>query len=152
MKGSSLVGNPRFAFELFMCILKVNDYQFLDRSYVSYSIFIPPWVLPLYSHMYSFSYSELHCTPILLSYSFCLPLMLWVHLLHKTCWVNSSLGSPDWTVRPNAFTVHVVPARIMQHLEWGRTNILESLSSTYLSFALSHPPYSFFFNLLSFSL
>ena len=25
-----------------------------------------------------------------------------------------SLGSPDWTVRLNAYTVHVVPDRIMQ--------------------------------------
>ena len=37
-----------------------------------------------------------------------------LNLLHKTCWVDSALGSQDWTVRVNTFTVHVVPARIMQ--------------------------------------
>ena len=36
-----------------------------------------------------------------------------LHLLHKTCWVDSTLGSPDWTVRLNAYTVHAVPAWIM---------------------------------------
>ena len=37
-----------------------------------------------------------------------------LHLLHKTyIWVYSTLGSPDWVVRLNVFTVHVVPARIM---------------------------------------
>ena len=42
-------------------------------------------------------------------------------LLHKTCWVGTTLGSPDWTVRVNACTVHIVPARIMQLLEWSLT-------------------------------
>ena len=39
-----------------------------------------------------------------------------LHLLHKTCQVDSKLGSPDLTVRLNANvsnTIHVVPARIM---------------------------------------
>ena len=68
-------------------------------------------------------------------------------------WYIKRAGSTlHWTKRLNACPVHVVPARIMQHLEWGRTNILESLSYSYLSFALSNPPYSFFVNLLSFSL
>ena len=40
-------------------------------------------------------------------------------LLHKTCWVDSTLGSPNWTVRLKACTVHVLPARIMQLLDWG---------------------------------
>ena len=38
-----------------------------------------------------------------------------LHLMHKTCWIDSTLGSPDWTVRLNAYTVHDVPARI-KHL------------------------------------
>ena len=42
-----------------------------------------------------------------------------LHLLHKTCWVDSTVGRSDWTVRVNAFTVHLVPARIMQLLEGG---------------------------------
>ena len=42
-----------------------------------------------------------------------------LHLLHETCWVDSTLGSPDWTVRLNAYTLHVVPAGIMQYLDWG---------------------------------
>ena len=42
-------------------------------------------------------------------------------LLHKTCWVNSTLGSSDWTVRVYSRTVHIVPARIMQLLEWSLT-------------------------------
>ena len=32
-----------------------------------------------------------------------------------------TLGSPDWTVQVNSCTVHLVPARIMQLLEWGNT-------------------------------
>ena len=27
-----------------------------------------------------------------------------LHLLHKTCWVELSLGSLDWSVRVNAYT------------------------------------------------
>ena len=34
--------------------------------------------------------------------------------MHKTIWVDSTLGSPDWTVLMNAYTVHVVPDWIMQ--------------------------------------
>ena len=39
-------------------------------------------------------------------------------MLHKTCWVDTTLGSPEWTVRVIAihYTVHVVPARSMQIL------------------------------------
>ena len=40
-----------------------------------------------------------------------------VHLWHKTCWVNSTLGSPDWTVRVNACTAQ---AWIIQLLECGK--------------------------------
>ena len=40
-----------------------------------------------------------------------------LHLLHKTCTLD--VGNPDWTVRLNANTVHVIPARIMLHLNWG---------------------------------
>ena len=29
------------------------------------------------------------------------------HLLQKTCWVDFTLGSPDWTVRVNASTVRI---------------------------------------------
>ena len=29
-----------------------------------------------------------------------------LHLWHKTCWVDSTLGSPDWTVRLNACTLY----------------------------------------------
>ena len=28
-------------------------------------------------------------------------------------WIDSTLDSPDWTIRLNACTVHAVPARIM---------------------------------------
>ena len=28
-----------------------------------------------------------------------------LYLLHKTCWVDSTLGSPDWTVGLNAYAV-----------------------------------------------
>lgn len=42
-----------------------------------------------------------------------------LHLLIKTCWVDSTLGSRDCTVRLNAYTFHVVPAQIMLLLEWG---------------------------------
>ena len=37
-------------------------------------------------------------------------------MLHKTCWVDTTLGSPEWTVRVIVihYTVHVVPARSMQ--------------------------------------
>ena len=34
--------------------------------------------------------------------------------LHQTYWVDFTAGSPDWTVRLYKFTVHAVPARIMQ--------------------------------------
>ena len=37
--------------------------------------------------------------------------------LNKICWVYTTLGSPDWTVSLNVYTVHVVPARIMQPSE-----------------------------------
>ena len=40
-------------------------------------------------------------------------------MFHTTCWVDITLDSPAWTVRLIACTVHVVPARIMQLLEWG---------------------------------
>ena len=40
-----------------------------------------------------------------------------LHLWHKTCWVNSTLGSPDWTVRVNACTAQ---AWIIQLLECGK--------------------------------
>ena len=40
-----------------------------------------------------------------------------LHLLHKTCLVDSTLGSPDWIVRVNEYILHVVPALIMQLLE-----------------------------------
>ena len=33
-----------------------------------------------------------------------------LHLLHKPCWVDFALGSPDWTVLLNAYTVHTWPA------------------------------------------
>ena len=43
-----------------------------------------------------------------------------LQLFHKTCWVSSTCtGQPDWTVQLNAYTVRVVPARIMQLLGWG---------------------------------
>ena len=50
-----------------------------------------------------------------------------LHLWHKTCGVDFTPGSLDWTVRLNAFTVHVVPARIKQLLEWGEPAIYFSL-------------------------
>ena len=40
-----------------------------------------------------------------------------LHLWHKTCWVNSTLGSPDWTVRVNVCTAQ---AWIIQLLECGK--------------------------------
>ena len=35
-----------------------------------------------------------------------------LHLLHKTSWVEFTLGSPDWTVQLDYATVHGVPARM----------------------------------------
>ena len=35
----------------------------------------------------------------------------------QATFVAFQLGSPDWTVRLNTYTVHIVPARIMQQLE-----------------------------------
>ena len=29
-----------------------------------------------------------------------------LHLLHTTCWVDPTMGSPDWMVRLNANTLH----------------------------------------------
>ena len=52
-----------------------------------------------------------------------------LYFLHKTCWVDSTLGSPDWTVRLNACTVHVVPARIMQLLWCWQFSLLFCLYS-----------------------
>ena len=40
-----------------------------------------------------------------------------LHLLRKTCWIDPTLGSPDLTVRLNAYTLYSAPARIMQNLE-----------------------------------
>ena len=45
-----------------------------------------------------------------------------LHLLHKTCWVDFTVGSPDGTVRVNAYTVHFVTVRIMQIVQWGVSN------------------------------
>ena len=42
-----------------------------------------------------------------------------LHLLRETRWDDFTLGSHDWTVRLNTYTVHDVPARIMQLLEGG---------------------------------
>ena len=39
-------------------------------------------------------------------------------MIHKTCWVDCTLCTPDWTVQLNAFTLHVVLAQIMQRLDW----------------------------------
>ena len=36
-----------------------------------------------------------------------------LHLLHKACWINSTLGSMMYMY------VYVVPARIMHILDWG---------------------------------
>ena len=41
-------------------------------------------------------------------------------MLHKKACVDSTLGSPDWTVRGNEYTVHVVPPGSLQPLKWGR--------------------------------
>lgn len=38
----------------------------------------------------------------------------------KTCWVDTTLGSPNWTVSTECYTVHVIPSsRIIQILDWG---------------------------------
>ena len=43
-----------------------------------------------------------------------------LHLLHKLCWFDLTLSSHDWTVWVYMhYIVHVVPAQIMQLLEWG---------------------------------
>ena len=47
-----------------------------------------------------------------------------LHLLHKTCRVDLTPGSADWTVRLNIYTVNVVPARIIQLLDWGESTPL----------------------------
>ena len=56
-----------------------------------------------------------------------------LNLLHKTCWGDFTLGSPDWTVRLNAITVHVVPARVMQLLEWCDLFVLEIKGGTFFN-------------------
>ena len=38
-------------------------------------------------------------------------------MLHKSCCADSTLDSPGWTVQLNAYTVHVVPDRIMKRIE-----------------------------------
>ena len=38
---------------------------------------------------------SLHCDPVRL------------HLLRKTCWIDSTLGSPGLTVRLNAYTLYI---------------------------------------------
>ena len=42
-----------------------------------------------------------------------------LHFLNKTYRVDFTLGSPDWTVQQDVCTEHVLPARILQLLEWG---------------------------------
>ena len=43
-----------------------------------------------------------------------------VYFALKSCQATFvTLGSPDWTERLNSYTVHAVPARIMQFFEWG---------------------------------
>ena len=44
-----------------------------------------------------------------------------LQLMHKTCWVDFTLGSPDWMVRLNAYTLYNASllAWIMKLLEWG---------------------------------
>ena len=50
-----------------------------------------------------------------------------LQLLHNTRSIDFTLGAPDMTVQLNAYTVHVVPARIMQLLEWCDQNLTEFL-------------------------
>ena len=47
-------------------------------------------------------------------------LLGYICCIKRAAWVDYTLGcEPGWTVRRTAFTVLVVPARIMQVLDWG---------------------------------
>ena len=59
-------------------------------------------VILVYSAIYCFFAYKSHCD------------LARLHSLHKTFYVDFTLGSPDWTVQLNAYTVNVVPARIKQ--------------------------------------
>ena len=60
-------------------------------------------------------------------------------MLHKKFCVDSTLGSPDWTVRGNEYTVHVVPPGSLQPLKWGRlyqfwfNHYIEILTKSFLT-------------------
>ena len=53
-----------------------------------------------------------------------------LHLLHITFWVDSIPWNPDWIVRQNEYTDHVVPTRIKLLLvRWRKLKNLEYQSS-----------------------